>query len=264
LSIEVYDLERGVTRRLDSKGSANGAPVWSPDGSKIAFISNQKGQYNLFLRTARGDAEDRHLLPSPNIQFPTSWSANGNVLAFIERGAAGQNHDIWLCPMGEDSQEKVRFLETKAEETQARFSPDGNWIAFVSNEENQYEVFIKRNPLGETPSYDKLKVSKQGGYEPVWAKNGKELFYRSHDGSQLLSVDVIYEPRLSAGRERIVLENLKIPPFLLLASGVDYYDVSQDAEKFLVLVEIERPETMQLVVVLNWFEELRQKMDAGH
>jgi hypothetical protein len=148
-------------------------------------------------------------------------------------------------------------------ETQARFSPDGNWIAYVLVDDGQADVFIQRNPIEENSSSDKQKVSKQGGCEPVWARNGEELFYRSLDGSRIFSVDVQLEPSLNIGREKIIIDDIKMPAFSLLASGHDYYDVVGDEEKFLLIVEAERSEIMRINVVLNWFEELREIMSAG-
>jgi len=259
--INVYDLSRKISSQVTTEGSGNNTPVWSPEGETLTFLSNKNGQFNLYAKSVLEDTDAVHLIDSPNLQWPTSWSPHGNVLIVVNRKLHDTQNDVWLLELDKDPKELIPFLNSRAMETQARFSPDGKWIAYVSNEENPeedfYDVFIRRNPMLEGESPGKRKVSRQGGCEPVWSRTGDELFYRSLDGKRIYSVDVRSDDGLQVGEERIVLDNLNLPGFFYLFNNDTHYDVSRDG-KFLMTVELDRPEIMRIVVVQNWFEELRR------
>ena len=133
----------------------------------------------------------------------------------------------------------------------------GDGIAYVSGEEGQPEVFVREFAREAIGSGRKRKVSRDGGWEPVWSPDGRELFYRSRDGTRLLSVSIRIEPELEVGEEKVLLKGLRMPSPHWLGDGPSY-DVSPDGERFLMVLENETPETMELVVVLNWFEELKR------
>ena len=140
------------------------------------------------------------------------------------------------------------------------------WLAYASDEAakgKQFEIFIRevvREGAKIVPGRYK-KVSRDGGCEPVWSHDGKELFYRSKDGKRLLSVAVDTRGPLQIGEERTVFSELQSPEPNLHVSAC--YDVSQDNQKFLMLTESNKPETMRLIVVLNWFEELKRLLFTG-
>jgi hypothetical protein len=165
--------------------------------------------------------------------------------------------DVELIPMDETNPQPIPFLNSRFNEWNARFSPNGGWIAYVSDEEGRSDVFVREVVLDDLGSGLKRKVSRNGGWEPVWSSDGRELFYRSSDGKQLLSVSIRTEPQLEIGDEKVVLEGLRMP-MPSVFGGEPFYDVSPDGSKFLMVVEAERPDTMKLVVVLNWDEELKR------
>jgi hypothetical protein len=127
----------------------------------------------------------------------------------------------------------------------------------VSDEEGRPEVFVREIALDDLGSRLKRKVSRNGGWEPVWSSDGRELFYRSGDGKRLLSVSIRTEPQLEIGDEQVVLESLRMPAPGWFGGG-PFYDVSPDGSRFLMVVEAKTPDTMKLVVVLNWDEELKR------
>jgi Tol biopolymer transport system component len=254
--IALYDLSREVLTQFTFEGSWNAHPVWSPDGSRLAFQSSRAGQWNLFVKPVGGDSPALHLQESANIQAPLSWSPDGNLLAYYERSVT-DNYDVWLLPMDETSPQPTPLLDSEVYENHARFSPEGGWIAYASAEEGQLEVFVRevvRNAIG---TGEKQKVSRDGGRWPRWSSDGRELFYLSPDGKRLLSASIQNAPELEIGEEKVVLEDLDIPTDRWFGGG-GVYDVSPDGEKFLMVLEEKTPETMELVVVLNWFDELKR------
>ena len=257
--VHLYEPSRSVLTQFTFEGSWNWAPVWSPDGSHIAFQSTQAGQFNLFVKPAGGDTPAVHLQDSPNNQrhqLPLSWSPDGSLLAYLEHTTIDRL-DVWLLSMDQESHRPVPFLVSEFDEGGASFSPAGDWIAYVSNEEGQPEIFIREFTRDPIKAGQKKKVTRDGGFEPVWSRDGRELFYRSLDGGRLLSVSIRNEPELEVGEQKVVLEGLALYQGMTwFEAGA--YDVSPDGERFLMVLEDRTPETMELVVVLNWFEELKR------
>jgi Tol biopolymer transport system component len=147
------------------------------------------------------------------------------------------------------------FLRTQFDEAAPRFSPDGRWLAYVSDESGRYEIYVQPYP---GPG-GKWQISTEGGTEPVWNPNGRELFYRSSD--KMMAVDIATQSGFAAGTPRILFEGRYEPaPF-----PVANYDVSRDGQRFLVLKLSEEAQSAptQINVVLNWFEELKQKVPTG-
>jgi hypothetical protein len=188
-----------------------------------------------------------------------SWSPDGKLLAFIELDPT-TGFDVWTLQMSDPSagSGQVRkaqpFLRTSFNESAPRFSPDGRWMAYVSNESGHYEVYVQPYP---GPG-GKREISTEGGTEPVWNPNGKELFYRS--GDKMMSVVIDTQPGFAAGKPRMLFEGQYVPTPLT----APYYDVSPDGQRFLMLKPAEQEQApTQINVVLNWFEELKQKVPTG-
>jgi len=183
--------------------------------------------------------------------FPLSFSPDRQLLVFVELNPNTQR-DIWVLRL---SDRKLQpFLRTRFNETVPRFSPDGHWLAYMSDESGHYEIYIQPFP-GPGGKY---QISSEGGAEPVWNPNGRELFYRC--GYKMMAVDVMTQPSFSTGKPRVLFEGLYLP------SGVTpSYDVSPDGQRFLMLKAAQQgqPAAVQINVVLNWFEELKQKVPVG-
>ena len=146
------------------------------------------------------------------------------------------------------------FLQTPATETVPSFSPDGHWLAYVSDESGQYEVYVQPYP-GPGGKY---QISEGGGIEPVWNPNGKELFFR--EGDKMMAVDITTQPGFSAGKPRMLFQGNYLPT----PDTFPNYDVSPDGQRFLMIKHEEQSNSLnQIVLVQNWFEELKQKVAAG-
>jgi Tol biopolymer transport system component/tRNA A-37 threonylcarbamoyl transferase component Bud32 len=252
--IWLYDLLRETLTRLTFVGNVNNAPVWTPDGKRIAFNSNSntKGTLNIFWQLADGSGGIEQLTTSEFIQAPVSFSRDGQLLCFLEINPA-TGFDIWILQVRDHKAQP--FLRTPFNESAPQLSPDGRWLAYISTESGRYEIYVQPYP---GPG-GKWQISTEGGTEPVWNPNGRELFYRS--GSKMMAVDILTQPSFVAGRPRMLFEG----PYLPTPLTNPNYDVSPDGQRFLMLKPSESAEAAptQINVVLNWFEELKRHVPAG-
>ena len=181
------------------------------------------------------------------IRLPASWSLDGRWIALVEMNRE-TGTDLWLLEMGEGGS-STPFLVTPFEEHSPKFSPDGRWIAYVSNESGREEVYARPFP---GPG-GKWALSTAGGSEPVWSSDGSELYYRSPEGMMGIPVDT--NGALRAGKPRVLFDDTFQHHFL----GVANYDVAPESGRF-VMVEPNQESSgpAQLKVVLNWAEELER------
>jgi eukaryotic-like serine/threonine-protein kinase len=252
--IWLYDLARDTLTRFTFEGSRNQSPVWTPDGKRIAVYSNKGGgATNLYWQLADGSGGLERLTTNDNLQIPKSFSPDGQLLAFHENNPKTQK-DIWVLRMSDRKAQP--FLVTPFNEGAPTFSPDGHWLAYVSNESGRPEIYVQPYP---GPG-GKWQISTEGGTEPAWNRNGKELFYRS--GDKMMALDVATQPSFSAGKPRLLFERQYYKSDWPLISTA--YDVSADGQRFLMVKGTEQAASVtQINVVLNWFEELKQKVPAG-
>jgi Tol biopolymer transport system component len=248
----LYDLSRETLTRFSIEGSVNQAPVWTPDGKRIALDSNKVGPLNIYWGLADGSSELERLTSSEYVPAPMSWSPDGQLLAFVEFNPTTQ-HDIWVLRMGDRKAQP--FLRTRFDETEPRFSPDGRWLAYISDESGRYEIYVQPYP---GPG-GKWQISKEGGTQPVWNRNGRELFYRS--GDKMMAVNVATQLGFSAGTPRMLCEGVYDSEL----GPITDYDVSPDGQRFLMVKPAERELAgpTQINVVLNWFEELKRRVPTG-
>jgi serine/threonine-protein kinase len=267
LGIWVYDLSRATLTRLTTPDSSSQVAVWAPDGKHIAYRGTRAGFRNVYRITTDGEGTEERLTTGEYIQTPSSWSPDGKWLAFTEAGTPATGRDIWYLPLegealnaGPEARKPRVFLKTPANEDNGVFSPDGHWLAYESNESGRFEVYVRPFPPGPG---GKVQISTQGGLEPVWSRNGRELFYRS--GDRMMAVEIssrrdsngAFPSGFSAGVPRLLFEGHY--QFSGLVSSD--YDVSPDGQRFL-MVQSSGPEQnpTQIRVVLNWFTELQQRV----
>jgi eukaryotic-like serine/threonine-protein kinase len=250
--IWLYDLSRETLTRLTFEGNVNNRPVWTPDGKRIAFESNKEGPGNIFWQLADGSGRLERLTTSEYNNFPMSWSPDGQLLAFLEVTPT-TGYDIWVLRLGDRKAQP--FLRTPFNESVPRFSPDGRWLAYISDESGRWEIYVQPYP---GPG-GKWQISTEGGTEPVWNRNGRELFYRS--GDKMMAVDIAAQPSFIAGKTRVLFEGRYEPT----PGTTPNYDVSPDGQRFLMLKSGEAGEAAptQVNVVLNWFEELKRRVPTG-
>ena len=242
----VDDLERGTSTRLTTDGTSQ-FPAWSLDGERVYFGSTNPDARGLYSRTADGSGEPETLLTGEQAMVPFSWTPDGQVLTFFEAG------DIWTVSLDGD---RSPYLVSSFFEGNHDLSPDGQWMAYNSDESGQSEIYIQRYPnLG-----DKVTISTGGGTEPLWSPDGSELFYRNFDGDRMMVVAVMTEPTLRVSRPEVLFEG----PYRQGIRGGLNYDVSSDGQRFLMLSVGQdgdaeaAPTNTTLALVENWFQELQR------
>jgi len=244
--IWVYDSERGTRSRLTSTGGTD--PLWTPDGQRVVFATGGGG---LFWTPADGSGEPELLFRSENTVSGHSWSPDGSVLAFYQVTPASAR-DIWMLKRTGTGFEAEAFLATGWNERSPVFSPDGRWLAYTSDESGRDEIYVRPypGPGGKWP------ISRSGGREPVWSASGSELYYRQ--GANIISVAVQTNGGIVAGEPRVMVAGDYGAEYT--SSGSQTYEVTTDGERFLVIQSVDRGGANGIRVVLNWFDELQERM----
>ncbi len=254
--IWISEVARGTLTRLTSNPGEDHAPIWTPDGKQVTFGSDGAGEGPpsppaLWWRPADGSGPQEPLGESeePRMGMPTSWSPDGQTLAF--RFSPTDSNDIWMLQR-EGEQEPWTFLGTEFDEAGAMFSPDGSWLAYMSDESGRNEVYVQPYP-GPGGKY---QISIDGGAEPVWSPKGNDLFYRNGDKMMAVAIETEPDSELSVGTPRLLFEGrfLGTGPVHLRRN----YDVSLDGQRFLMIKREQDLVPTELIVVLNWFEELKR------
>jgi serine/threonine protein kinase/Tol biopolymer transport system component len=240
----VYEFTRGTFTRLTMEGS-NDQPLWTPDGRRIVYSrSSGPNQFQMVWELADGSGAEEVLTTSKHPTWAGSWSPDAKLLAFNENTDTGV--DLWILPLEGDRQ-PYPWLKTKFNEMMPAFSRDGKWIAYISDESGQFEIYVQSFP---GPG-GKRQISTAGGEEVRWSPDGRTLFYR--DGLKWMSVAVQTQPEFRAEAPKVMFEG----PFLNVP-GVSY-DVAPDGQHFIMIEENQKQApTTQLNVVLNWLEELKR------
>lgn len=237
-----YDLERDTLSPLVT-GFDNGLPIWSPDGSRIAFISNRTGRYSVYSVRADGTGSVDLLTAGDYDRVPEAFAPDGNTLLFRETHPE-TGADLWTLSLSGETEAKP-LLQTDADESHANLSPDGRWLAYRSNESGQNEVYVQPFP-GPGP---RVQVSTDGGTNPIWNPAGGELFFRSR--GRTMVVDVAGTDELVFGRPRVLFENPQTPD--------DWpFGIAPDGERFAMVFTEPIPQVGELRLVLNWTEELKR------
>jgi hypothetical protein len=236
LDIWTHDLTRELATRITSRNPDTAySPVWSPDGRMLAFAAGE-GPPHLQRRLSSGGGEEELLLPIGEVQWADDWSKDGRFIAYTEIGITSKR-DVWLLPLAD--RKPFPFQKTPFDEKTARFSPDGRWLAYESDESGRNEVYVQ--PLQK--SGEKWLISTSGGSQPVWRRDGKELFYVAAD-NRLMVVPVKLGTRFEAGVPTVLF---RIDP-----AAEHAYDVTSDGQRFLVNTNVNRVETLPLTAVVNW------------
>jgi len=241
--VGVYDLSRNTLTRLTFKWSA-GWPLWTPDGQHVTYACLGASHQGLCLVSADARTDEEMLLDSQHDQEPTSWSPDGRQLVYTDYDPS-TGADIWVLPI---SGRKPRtLLRTAFNESDGKVSPNGNWLAYMSDETGRFEVYVRPFPDG----HRKIQISNAGGKAPIWARSGREIFYR--DEAKMMAVAFADAQALSPGAPRMLFEK----------SCRDWYDVSADGQRFVMIAPVEQaPVAQPINVVLNWYRELER--DAVH
>ncbi|HEX9724139.1 MAG TPA: hypothetical protein VGC53_07630, partial [Vicinamibacteria bacterium] len=245
----VLELGRGTLTRLTFGEGSSTRPLWSPDGERVLFDSNRvEGTYNIFSQSADGSGTAEQLTTGA-YRTPTSVSSDGKTIVFRQNSDTTTGRDIGMVRL-EGERKPEMLLQTPFEEHTGMLSPDDRWLAYVSNESGREEIYVTPFP---GPG-GKLQISTEGGTEPLWSRDGRELFYRS--GEKMMAVAISLEPELTPGKATLLFEG-RYQTGLVGANPASNYDVARDG-RFVMIRAEEGSGPPQINVVLNWFEELKR------
>ena len=238
----IYDIGRDFLTRLTTEGNNSGAPSWSPDGEWVTFTSDRTGEPDLYRRRADFSGPAERIVAREYRQAMVSWSSKAIVYGELHP----ETHaDLWALPIEGDAEPRP-FVRTPFYEGNSDFSPNGNWIAYMSNESGQFEIYVQPYP---GPGR-RWRISPNGGAIARWSPNGRELFYYSDD--QLWVVDVTTEGGFTVGTPRALFSGVP---------GMNSWDIAADGQRFVMAKPNEDAmnfEGRHLLIVLNWFEELKR------
>jgi Tol biopolymer transport system component len=249
----LIETARNIASRFtfDPNLNLNFMPVWSPDGRRIAFAAAGRGAPPNLYQKARSDTGPTLLVKSSFNTQPTDWSHDGRFIVYASLNPATK-WDLWLLPMtgAETDRKPVALLESEYNEHLGRFSPDRRWLAYVSDESETSEVYVRTlaGPGG------KWRISSKGGSEPTWRGDGKELFYRARDGS-LMAVTIKAGATLEVGAPAELFKAR------MARRGPGYetsYTVTRDGQRFLMSTVTDESTSVPTKVVLNWRAALRR------
>jgi eukaryotic-like serine/threonine-protein kinase len=256
-NIWLYELARGVATRFTFDPVWDSDPVWSPDGSRIAFAALRGGPTDLYVKATNLSGQDELLFKSDDYKAPISWSPDGKFLLY-ESGTTEATSHVWALPLkgGPGDRKPVALVADNFAEASSRLSPNGRWIAYQSNESGRDEIYVQAfaisSAAGAPPAVGtptgKWQVSKGGGISPLWRRDGKELFYLSPDG-MAMAVEVSGSGGFQAGVPKTLF---KVP------SGVVYWDVTSDGKRFLMPAPSATGPQSPFTVMLNWQAGLKK------
>lgn len=246
-NIWLVDLVRGSASGFTFGSGNYNSALWSPNGSWIAFhVAETLVDYRMYRKDASGAGDEQLLLKTTQPLSPTDWSPDGRFILFSQYNPK-TSEDIWLLPLTGD-RKPVPVLQTEFFEGAGKFSPDGHWIAYVSDESGRGEVYVRSfNEAAPGATVGKWPVSTAGGFQPQWRRDGKELFYLATD-SKLMAVPVKTGSTFEA----------RVPVALFNPGEDSQYAVSPEGGRFLISRVIERRPPGPVNICLNCLAALKK------
>jgi eukaryotic-like serine/threonine-protein kinase len=247
--IYVTDLARGgATSRLTFDAADDRSPVWSPDGSHVVWSSHRGGKYQLYQKLASGTGQDELLHESNNPISPEDWSKDGRFILYTEN-EPNTRGDVWVLPL-DGERKSFPFLQTPYAEQSPRFSPDGRFVAYRSNETGRDEMYVLTFPAKD----GKWQVSNDGaGGLPQWRGDGRELFYFSAADRKVMMVEIRGSSAFEPGIPKALFDLTAVRQ--VTGSG---WAVTPDGQRFLFDSAMHETATQQYTVVVNWTSELKK------
>jgi serine/threonine-protein kinase len=250
--IWVWNTRRRNLMRLTFDPGPNISPVWSPDGTRVAFgTESSDGGAGVFWTRADGAGSAERLASTSILAMPTAFTRNDRLLFHL----LTDPRDISALTIGNPRAESV--VQTSFDEANAELSPDGRWLAYQSNESGRYEIYVRPFP---NVAAGRWQVSNNGGAGPIWARNGRTLFYMALPPLTLMEVPIEPGTNFVAGTPHVILKG---PNAYVAPQYGRPFDVSADGQRFLMLKDVSTPTTrgassQQLILVQNWAEELKR------
>jgi serine/threonine-protein kinase len=257
----VYDLEREVATRLTFDDAYDADQVWTPDGRQLIFTSDRGGGEGIYRKRADGSGDAEALLVGEDAYYPFSVSGDGRFLAgeMIPKGT--DEFNIFVLPLAGAAEPEV-FLATDFAERHPDISPDGRWIAYTSNESGRFEIYVRPHPAAG----GKWQISDGGGTWPVWARSGRELFYRTNQGIMVASIEVQGDSLRVGTPQEVVKGDFRGGLFGISVGGYLFadYDVSPDGQRLVMFPEDADPmRKTHVTMVFNWFNELQSTLPSS-
>jgi Tol biopolymer transport system component len=251
--IWLYDVARGLPTRFTSDPAGEYWAVWSKDGKSVIFNSTRKGHYDFYRKSADGTGPEELVYADDKGKVPTSWSADGKFLLYFTGG--GPRYDLWLLPLTPERPgaplRAMPLHETRFNESFPRFSPDGRWVAYASDESGRYEAYVA--PLSRIT--EKHQVPTDGASSSRWRQDGKAIFYQK-SGGELMEAEVrISGEAVEVGAARAVFAKAPIGGGHL---GDYPYDFSADGQRVLAALPTENQEAEPIALVENWAAALKK------
>ena len=237
-----YDVARGLAQRFIKDRMDAVGPVWSPAGDRIVFASSRAGPPDLYLKRFDGAGGEQVLHKQVGAQIPSDWSPDGSRILYEDISLSRTaRRSIWVLPL-DGSAKSAPLLSTSFSTFDGRYSPDGRWVAFASEESGRAEIYVMRTDGAASPT----RVSTSGGSHPRWRRDGRELFYLS-PGGELLALPMRPDGAAPAAEPRVLFA---------AGPGSETFEVNVDGSRFLIN---EREPDVPLTVVVNLATELSKK-----
>ena len=266
MDISVWDLARQTLTPLSRHAAQDLSPIWTADGKRVIWTSTRGGgNPNLYWQEADGTSDAERLTVSVNNQFPTSTTPDGGIVLVF--GASGNNKngmDLFTLALKDPAHKAEPLIAAEGMDFGAELSPDGKWLAYHSNISGEFQVYVRPFPNVEDGRW---QISTEGGTRAAWSRRGRELFYLDHQGLLTsVAIAAATATTFAAGPPVRILTKKYYAGASLLGLDLRGYDVSPDGRRFLMIKEPEAPppvtQMMNMVLVLNWVDEVKNRLPA--
>ena len=238
--IWIYDLQRNIKSRLTFDAGNNRIPVWSPDGKFIYFTSDRDVAWNIYRKKSDGTGGEELFFKSDKNKRALDWSMDAKYLLYSQKKGTGKD-DVYIVAAG-DSSRAEGIVVTNFDKDYPRFSPDGRWIAYQSDESGKYEIYV----IPFRGNGGKRQISLNGGSWPVWRRDGKEIYYLTEDNRLMATQLKTSGASLEVGETQLLFKSS------FFAFGMEVYDVTADGQKFVALMTESNNETSPVSIIMNW------------
>jgi len=243
--IWLMDAERSGRIRFTFDGAVDAGPIWSPDATKIAFLSARKGKSDLYVRPSNSGTTEELLLETPNDKWTQDWSRDGRYLLYREQDPK-TGFDLKALAMTGSERTTIPVANTRFEERYGQFSPDGRWVAYATDESGQFEIVVQAFPHAT----EKWPVSTGGGSQPRWRADGKELYFIASDGTLMATSIIASGSRLEVGAPAVLFQ-ARFQGGSTANPAKHQYAVSRDG-RFLINRPTEDTTLSPITLILNW------------